>query len=144
MPETRERPTYRRRTTRARRGAPPTNVSRIAIGALVVIVAIVVTVAGLGAASPDREFVPDDVRPASAEPTSTESPEPVAHITFGAHETADMPCDSCHSVSSEHKPFCRACHDNMCGKGVTTVAGCLKCHETGTTDDWDPDGRAPR
>lgn len=67
----------------------------------------------------------------------------MAHVTFGAHETADMACDSCHATGSKHEPSCRACHGDSCGKGVTTVAGCLECHETGTTDDWDPTGLAP-
>lgn len=106
-------------------------------------VAVVLTIAGLGAGNPDREVDSESVRPASTEPASTE-PEPVSHVTFGAHETADMPCDSCHATESEHQPICRACHADSCGKGVTTVAGCLECHESGTTDDWDPTGLAPK
>lgn len=59
----------------------------------------------------------------------------LTHPTFGAHKTATEACDSCHRAGPE-KPSCRSCHGQGCGKGVTTMTGCLKCHKDGTTGDW--------
>lgn len=60
----------------------------------------------------------------------------LTHPTFGAHTTATASCDACHSKGGGQRPACRSCHQNACGKGVTTMAGCLKCHKTGSTDRW--------
>ncbi len=62
----------------------------------------------------------------------------LSHVTFGSHTQASQSCTTCHSKDERFKPSCRSCHANMCGKGVTTAAGCLKCHRTGTADEWVP------
>lgn len=60
----------------------------------------------------------------------------LTHPIFGKHTTATASCDACHDTKSEHKPSCRRCHQNRCGKGVTSMAGCLKCHQHGETELW--------
>lgn len=70
-------------------------------------------------------------------PSRAFSKPKLTHPTFGAHTTATASCDACHtSKKGTPRPACRTCHQSSCGKGVTTMAGCLKCHKTGSTDRW--------
>jgi hypothetical protein len=65
------------------------------------------------------------------------------HVTFGAHNFADEACTACHDGGAQSPgPSCRSCHGNSCGVGVTTMRGCLECHESGTTAKW-LDGSKP-
>lgn len=71
----------------------------------------------------------------------------LTHPVFGAHTVATHSCDACHRQEAKAAekpaptPSCRSCHRNTCGKGVTSMAGCLKCHQKGTTDSWVGNGR---
>lgn len=60
----------------------------------------------------------------------------LTHPTFGAHSVAPAACDACHAPNAKEKPACRRCHNNTCGRGVKTMAGCLECHRRGETTEW--------
>lgn len=87
---------------------------------------------------PDH-YAEDSAPPADcAQCHSPERPfsEPrLSHTTFGEHTFA-VECASCHDAAATDQPSCRSCHGDICGKGVTTVEGCLECHNTGTTENW--------
>lgn len=77
----------------------------------------------------------------SAESTSPASDSPITdapatHVTFGSHTTANQPCVTCHPKTPSDEIACRSCHGFDCGEDAKTVADCLKCHQTGTTDEW--------
>lgn len=66
----------------------------------------------------------------------SERTAPRSHVTFGAHTSASQACETCHPGAPTDEIVCRSCHGDSCGKDSKTVADCLACHETGTTDRW--------
>jgi ribosomal protein L40E len=70
------------------------------------------------------------------DPSEPFSEPQLSHPTFGAHVSATQSCLTCHIENGPDKPACRKCHSDDCGKGVTTIGGCLKCHKTGTAKRW--------
>lgn len=124
---TRSQPRYRprRRASRHRNSGPAL------VAVLISSIAIVAAVwFGTGA----------DISPpvAPAPPVEATDAEPVSHVTFGAHQQASQSCDTCHGENSAEPIACNNCHRGVCGKTAKTAADCVKCHETGVTDDWVP------
>ncbi len=155
----RREPQYRRRDTRRRTGETarrrlPVPVHlvvlavlaalAIGVGALVVWADEPAEPAGSAAANETLTEATEETPTGEADETlaaETDGAEPSSHVTFGAHTSATQPCETCHPSQPADEIVCRSCHADMCGKDSKTVADCLACHQTGTTDSWMVDGQ---
>ncbi len=144
----RQQPTYRRRETRAQRPGAGSRtrfpILALMVGAVVVGVlsfsanALFARVGEAGAQGERQENRAAAVAPDTGNTRSSDSEReaPARHVTFGAHTTATQACVTCHPDTPTGEIACRSCHANTCGKDSKTVADCLVCHRTGTTDRW--------
>lgn len=144
----RREPQYRRRDTRRRTGEPARRRSTVPVHlvALAVLVALAIGVAALVAwagepAERAGSAAANETLTVETDAVELTRAAPSSHVTFGAHVSATQPCETCHPGQPTDEIACRSCHGNMCGKDSKTVADCLACHQTGTTDRWVVDGQ---
>lgn len=144
----RQQPAYRRRRAPTHLpGAGPRK--RFAIPALLLVAAVIGALAlGTNAliARAGEEATPGEQKQgrtaaattdaSGSRGSDTERVAPRSHVTFGAHTSATQACETCHPDASTGEIACRSCHGDTCGKDSKTVADCLACHKTGTTDRW--------
>lgn len=146
----RREPQYRPRDARRRTGEPARRRSTVPVN-LVVLAILTALAVGAGAlvaragdsAERAERAAANETRADEADETLAAEPTraaPSSHVTFGAHVSATQPCETCHPSRQTDEIVCRSCHANTCGKDSKTVADCLACHLTGTTDSWVVDG----